>query len=239
MVDQFSKPKPKIEPIESIEARRPVEKLENTQDVAAPEKIKFDQALEKMDPAKANIELRKTQIETEKAAPQSLSPFDVAKTTGTSRIQPPSPETIKASALSIRAKLDAPNATLISYQEKDVDIPKQYMPQLNAHIEHVDKSLVDATSTITGVEVQATATPSSTSASPPMRFLHYLTDSDKRLDTIIADVTKATSGGHRLTPEKLMAVQIKLNFASQELEFFTNVLNRSVETVKTLMNVQI
>lgn len=239
MVEQFNKPKPKIEPIESIEARRPVERTQEAQDLVAPEKVKFDIALEKMDPAKANIEVQKTKISTENSTstqPQSL--FDVAKTNNTSRIQPPSPDTIKATALSLRSKLEAPHATLISYQEKGVAIPKEYVAKLSAHIEHVDKALVDATSTVKGVEVQATAVPP-VGDSPPMKFLHYLTDSDQRLGVLTAEVSKAAASGEQLTPAKLLAIQMKMNFVSQELEFFTNVLNRSVETVKTLMNVQI
>lgn len=238
MVEQFNKPKPKIEPIESIEARRPIDKMENTQDVGSPEKVKFDSALEKMDPSKANIELRKVTTEVEKTPIQSPTLFDVAKASPASKIAPPSPESIKTAALSLRSKLEAPHATLISYEEKGVAIPKEFVSQLNVHIQHIDKALVDATSTVKGVEVQATSAPNATD-SPAKKFLHYLTDSDKRLDTVVNEVSKAATEKQNLSPAKLLAVQMKVNFVSQELEFFTNVLNRSVETVKTLMNVQI
>lgn len=237
MVEQFHKPQPKIESIEGIEAKRPLEKTQEAQETTSPEKIKFDQAFEKVDTSKAQIELRKPSLETEKV-PGGPSLFDVAKATNSAKIQPPSPDTLKTSASSLHQAIKRPNATLISFENKGVAIPEKFIPDLNARLEHIDKALVDAKSTITGVEV-AGSQPASTTESPPVRFLRYLSDADKRIDTIVSDINIATKGNASLTPEKLLSIQVKLNFAQQELEFFTNVLNRAVETVKTLMNVQI
>jgi len=43
----------------------------------------------------------------------------------------------------------------------------------------------------------------------------------------------------KLTAGRLLAVQVKLSFVQQELEFFTNVLNKALESTKTIMNIQV
>jgi hypothetical protein len=37
----------------------------------------------------------------------------------------------------------------------------------------------------------------------------------------------------------MLAMQVKVGFVQQEMEFFTGMLNKALESTKTLMNVQV
>jgi hypothetical protein len=43
----------------------------------------------------------------------------------------------------------------------------------------------------------------------------------------------------QISPASMLAIQIKVGFISQELDFFTGILNKALESTKTIMNVQV
>ena len=243
MAEQFHNPKPKIEPIEGIEPRHPVDKMHELTDIASPEKVKFDQALEKVDPSKVHFSLPEKPIQEAEAIQTKKSLHDIARETQTQvkPVREASKDTLSTAAASLHEKFQAPRATLISFDEKSIDIPSQpydYKGALSSHVEHMDKALIDAHKIATGVEVESLTTPVN-NQNPARKFLSFLTDADSRLNFIVSDIMSYSDQGKKLSPEKLLAIQVKLNFVQQEMEFFTNVLNRAVEGIKTLMNVQI
>ena len=94
----------------------------------------------------------------------------------------------------------------------------------------------------TGVEVGSSLVSGATAAgekSPAVRFLSFLTESDRKLGHFVDELNSLQLGGQKLTPDKLFAVQVKLSFIQTEVEFFTATLNKALESTKTLMNVQI
>lgn len=241
MADNLPKPKPKIESIEGIEPRRPIDQMAESHDVSGPDKIKFDQALEKADPSRAQIELRSAAPVQEQEVTRKQNVLDMAKAAAKApeKIQMPASNTsIMQNAASLREQMQRPKAVLMSFENQGIPLPAQQAGEMMPRVAHMDQALIDAQKTTTGVEVTSNLA-TSTERPPAVRFLNFLTDADKRLDTIVSEVSTYTSQGMKMSPEKLLAVQVKLNFVQQELEFFTNVLNRAVETVKTLMNVQI
>lgn len=238
MAENFPKPQQhKIEPIEEVSPRRLVEKTEEPGGPSSPEKVKFDQALDQANPTKTELQLRNIKLEeAEKAAPQKPSIIDIAR--GEKLVaQAPSMESLAQTSTQLKQGFQAPQAYLISLQDKNIEIPKEFAKDMDARIQHMDAALMDSQKLASGVEVTSAIDPSA--SSPTLRFLHFLTDADKRLGSIVGDINTYTAAGKKMTPEKLLAVQIKLNYVQQELEFFTNILNRAVESVKTLMNVQI
>ena len=237
MAENFQKPQQKIEPIEEIAPRHPVDQVQDADTLNAPEKVKFDQALERVDKAKADLELSKVQAQEAAKAPQKPSILDIAREAKAVPVVPPTTETVVSDAAKLKNSFKAPQAYLMSYQSKNIEIPQEFVKQMDARIEHMDNAMIDAKMITSGAPVASAA--GAPSGSPTVRFLRYLTDADGRLDTIIADINSSTAKGNRLSPEKLLAIQIKLNYVNQELEFFTNILNRSIESIKTLMNVQI
>ena len=104
------------------------------------------------------------------------------------------------------------------------------------HLEHMDRALRDVSKMVTGVEA---GTLVDQEKPPLVRFLKYLTESDKRLSTAVDEISALDKSKEKLTPQQLMSVQIKLNFIQQELEFFSNALGKGLDALKTIMNVQI
>jgi hypothetical protein len=42
-----------------------------------------------------------------------------------------------------------------------------------------------------------------------------------------------------ITPANMLRIQMKVSYMQQEIEFFTAVLNKALESTKTIMNVQV
>lgn len=74
---------------------------------------------------------------------------------------------------------------------------------------------------------------------PAQRFLHSLEMSEAQLQNIYNQVGALGTENKTINPAELLALQMKMGFVQQELEFFTSVLNKSLESTKTLMNVQV
>jgi hypothetical protein len=74
---------------------------------------------------------------------------------------------------------------------------------------------------------------------PIERFLGFLTDGQHQLNTLANDVNLMHLNRKEITPASMLAVQIKVGFIQQELEFFAALLNKALESTKTIMNVQV
>ncbi len=74
---------------------------------------------------------------------------------------------------------------------------------------------------------------------PIERFLSLLTDSQARLESITTDVQALSLNKQEITPAAMLSLQIKVGFIQQEMELFTSLLSKSLESTKTIMNVQV
>lgn len=227
----------RVEPISGSESRRQVEALSpGESEETAVAKAKFDKAVEIADPSK--VELRqKERVANEIAAaegPRRESLVDLARKTAEAPKAPPTIAEIEAQSTRIRKDIERPRALLLAVGDAKLDPAS--MTKMSGHIEHMDRALRDVSKLTTGVEA---GTLVDQEKPPLVKFLKYLTESDKKLSTTVQEVSALNTTKERLTPEKLLAVQIKLNFIQQELEFFSNTLSKAIESVKTIMNVQI
>lgn len=233
MAEKQYQPPKKIEAIEGLDVERQKVQLDNHVDsISASEanlKIRFDEALERSPnrPQKPTA-IAETEIE------KKPSILDIA---GTKEAQKaPTIQSIQNQAADLRSAFERPRAILMERDRAGVEIPTSNLPALNSHIEHADQSLRSAASGVKGVEVGSLIPEDK----PPMvKFLRFLTDGDHRVSTIMDDISKLTQNGKQLSATALLGVQLKMGYVQQELEFFTNVLNKSVESIKTIMNVQI
>lgn len=226
----------RVEPISGSESRRKVEaySVGEGEEIAAA-KAKFDKAIDIADPSK--VELRqKEQVAKEIAIVEGKkeSLVDLARKTAEAPKAPPTISEIEAQATRIRKDIERPRALLLAIADTKVELPGT--AKLSAHIEHMDRALRDVTKLTTGVEA---GTLVDNEKPPLVKFLRYLTEGDKRLASAAQEVAALSNTKERLSPEKLLAVQVKLNFIQQELEFFSNALSKGVESIKTIMNVQI
>ncbi len=241
MAEKHYEPQKKVEPIDGLDAKRQVQLdtgIDSTSNVEAMQKVKFDEALDKVNPSK-NPPIVQAIADTSVEASAKPSLMDVARAQSIQSTRPvPTVEDIQNQALELRNAFQKPRATIMGVPS-DMAVRPADLTSMQKHIEHADSSLKEATSAVRGVEVGSLAPPSTTEKPPMVKFLKFLTDGDNRVSTIIDDISKLDLKGQKMSPQLLIAVQIKLGFVQQELEFFTNVLNKSLESTKTIMNVQI
>jgi hypothetical protein len=230
----------RVEPISGSEPRRQVEaySVGEGDEETAVAKAKFDKAVEIADPSK--VELRQKErvasevAITEVAKRESL--VDLARKTAETPKAPPTIAEIDGQSTRIRKDIERPRALLLAVGDVPVD-PKtvsQVFSGANMHLEHMDRALRDVSKMVTGVEA---GTLVDQEKPPLVRFLKYLTESDKRLSTAVDEISALDKSKEKLTPQQLMSVQIKLNFIQQELEFFSNALGKGLDALKTIMNV--
>jgi hypothetical protein len=116
-------------------------------------------------------------------------------------------------------------------------IKPSYQALLKNRLTHIDDSLRVALSKA-GVEYTPAAAPSNT-LNPVERFVGYLTQSQYQLEHLQDTINELNIAGPNLTPANMLAIQIKVGQVQQQVELFTSLLNKALESTKTLMNVQV
>lgn len=235
----------KIEQVEKINpSQQVVTNVVDGSSEIAPSKTKFDAAVTKADNNWVDTHLKSTNVATLEA-PTKPSPIDELSIAAKKvhRLEPASTGSVLNQAQDIKANLVAPIEKLDQTikTNPDTKLSPAYEAPLSEKLVHIDSSLKSALG-IAGVEVKGApgSTPPAPHAQPLEKFLNYLTHGDRQLSSLVSEI-QLMSGpeGKNLTPGKLLAVQVKLSFVQQELEFFTNVLNKALESTKTIMNVQV
>lgn len=127
----------------------------------------------------------------------------------------------------IKDKLNTPN----------LEIKSSVQTLLRNKLTHIDENIRIALSKA-GVEYKP---PEQTAVSnnPVERFLGYLSDGQNRLERLSDEVQKIGANRTEFNPATMLSLQIKVGYIQQELEFFTSVLNKALESTKTIMNVQV
>ncbi len=74
---------------------------------------------------------------------------------------------------------------------------------------------------------------------PISQFLSYVTDGMNQIESIKSNIGALGAKGANLTAADFLFMQIKLAKAQQELEFTSAILAKSVEDIKSIMNIQI
>lgn len=120
----------------------------------------------------------------------------------------------------------------------DQTIKPAYRNLLKSKLTHINENLQIALSAA-GVESVPPASSSSSATNPIEHFLGFLTDGEVQLQSIAKEVQIMHLNKDTINPSAILAVQIKVGFIQQELEFFSSVLNKALESTKTIMNVQV
>jgi hypothetical protein len=237
-------PYKRIEPISGSEPRK-VEMGQGGAGEEGPSKVKFEEAVTKADTSK--VQRREVSAPPEAAVTEAKKPslMEVAtKVTQQPTQVTPTPKDLGAQASDLRRQIERPRAVLIAEMEKNPNVvenlPVYAGDQVTAaagHMEHIDRGLRDVSQLTTGVEIGSSIP--AKEKSPAVKFLNFLTESDKKLGNFVDEVNSLKLGEKRLSPETLFAIQIKLGFVQTELEFFTATLNKALESTKTIMNIQI
>lgn len=231
----------KIEQVEKVANTSPQLEIEATEETSAPSKVKFEQALERADSKWAEAMQRKEVVlvaNDEKSS--SLSPIAELSMNEKriDRIKPVTVDQIVEQSDDTRGKLSSAISKVEETQKTtpDLRLTPAHDAILTDKLIHIDSSLKTSLAKV-GVEVKATEIAPTTN--PLVKYLNYLTNSDKQMSTLVGEIQGLNATKSRLRPDQLLALQIKLNYVQQQIEFFTNVLNKAVEGTKTIMNVQV
>lgn len=146
-----------------------------------------------------------------------------------------SPEEIRFKADQIIAEIDEINKKYSNVPE--ARIAPSYNALLKNRLSHIDDTLKIALSKA-GLEYQPPIPPTG-NVNPIEKFLGYLTHGQHQLEHLGKAISQIQAQGAEMSPADMLLIQVKVNQIQQELEFVTNVLNKALESTKTLMNVQV
>lgn len=210
--------------------------------VSASTKVKFEEAVAKAETKWDQVQQQKALLVAAEETPVRRSPIEEMRLVERKieQVKPVTVEQIQQQAQDTRETVTKAINTVQEAQNKypDLKINPAHEALLTDKLIHVDSSLNTALSKV-GVEVKAHDIPLS-GQKPLVKFLNYLTNSDKQLTSILGEVNGLQlSQKTNIRPDQLLALQIKLGFVQTQIEFFTNVLNKAVEGTKTIMNVQV
>lgn len=229
----------KIDEVEGVLGAKPTS--ENLDKLSALSKAKFDAALEqaenRVDYYASVRQQAKVAASEELQVPKGPSPIDAVRMDRKVTRAEPTPENLVAQAEALQSDFAKVKDSLA--QAPDVQLNKTQQSLLSEKLVHVDTTLKAALSTA-GAELKIEPSDIATlKQNPVFKFMSYLTQGEGRLQEITAQIQRLSYTNGNLSPEKLLAVQLKLGFVQQELEFFTNVVNKALESTKTIMNVQV
>jgi hypothetical protein len=148
-----------------------------------------------------------------------------------------SPEAIKTQATNVISQLDQVKKQLSLAQ---TEIKPSYQTLLRNRLTHIDDNLKIALSKA-GVEyTPPSPTVANTGSSNPIqRFINMVSHSQHQLENLHSSVEKMSVAGTQINAVDMLAIQIKMGYVQQQIELFTSLLNKALESTKTLMNVQV
>jgi len=197
----------------------------------APDKEKFDSLLKPPNPEKA-IVIDKAPLEQARG-----SLFDEIRLFGSKvgTLNRVSRKDLVAQAEGVVRQIEELKEKL---KTPSLEISKSSQSLLQSKLAHIDENLRVALSKA-GLEYASYVEPAANKLTPVERFLGFLTHGQAQLASLSDEVTKMDLNNKELSPVNMLRVQMKVGYITQEVEFFTSVLNKSLESVKTIMNVQV
>lgn len=107
---------------------------------------------------------------------------------------------------------------------------------LKNNLIHIDENL-QVSLDKSGIE--ATGKGKSEAANPLKEFANLLTSGQANLDSLTMDIQSIQSSTSKISPGTMLALQMKMGIVQTEVELFTSLLSKSLESIKTVMNVQV
>lgn len=120
----------------------------------------------------------------------------------------------------------------------DLELKPGTQTLLQNKLSHIDENLRVALSKA-GVEYTPIAHLENKTINPIDRFLGFLTSGQNQLASLGNEINNMHLNGKDISPANMLRIQMKVGYITQEIEFFTAVLNKALESTKTIMNVQV
>lgn len=144
-------------------------------------------------------------------------------------------ESVKTQSKQIISQLEDVKKQL---SDSKVEIKPSYQTLLRNRLTHIDDNLKIALSKA-GVEYKLPAVEAKQSTNPVKRFIDSLTNSQDQLDNLNATIDALRGKDQVISPADMLALQMKMGQIQQQVELFTTLLNKALESTKTIMNVQV
>lgn len=145
------------------------------------------------------------------------------------------PEGVKAQAKDAIGQIEKIKTQL---SQANTDIKPSYQTLLRNRLTHIDDSLKIALNKA-GVEYTPPPAVASTDKTNAIhKFLGFLTNSQHQLENLNVAIDQFNVSG-KITPANMLAIQMKMGYVQQQIELFTSLLNKALESTKTIMNVQV
>lgn len=106
---------------------------------------------------------------------------------------------------------------------------------LTNRLDHINDNLKVALNKA-GVEYVPPSEQTAASTNPINRFLGLMTGAQFQMETLTSQIQKMAP---HMEPATMLLLQVKMASVTQEIELFTSMLNKALESVKTIMNVQV
>lgn len=147
-----------------------------------------------------------------------------------------SPDVLVAQTQDVIKKIEDVKTQLAS---PDLQLKDSVQNLLKNKLSHIDDSL-KVVMNRAGLEYTPQAAGTQSGLITPIdRFLGFLTHGQYQLQKLASDVQMMHLNKEEISPASMLAIQIKVGYIQQEIEFFANMLNKALESTKTIMNVQI
>lgn len=220
----------KIDKLASTSKSAPLDAMEEPEARLAPNKERFDALMVSSNPSDLEVTGGR-KVDTTKV---SLIDEVSAMNRRVDQVGRATPEQLVAQAEGVindmedlKKKLNTPN----------LEIKDSMQGMLRNKLTHIDESLKVALSKA-GVEykVPQVVTPPS---NPIERFLGMLTDSQSQLQGLTGELRSMQANNRDISPATMLLMQVKVGFIQQEVELFTSLLSKALESTKTIMNVQV
>lgn len=184
----------------------------------------------------ADVNKIKVQETNAQEAAKKTTLMDEVRNANHSTVYPPATqESLIAQTQAVVKQIESIKQTLAA---PNVELKDSVQTLLKQKLEHVDENIKIALEKVGSTEYKAPEQLSSL-GKPLERFIGFLAHSQYNLEHIGDDVQKMALDGTSLTPASMLAIQIKVSYVQQELEFFTSMLSKALESTKTIMNVQV
>jgi len=146
-----------------------------------------------------------------------------------------SPEGIKAQAKDVISQIENVKTRLTNAKG---EIKPSYQTLLKNRLTHIDDSLKIALNKV-GLEYTPPVVDNKAGSSNAVKtFLSFLTNSQNQLQNLDNVIEKFNADG-QLTAANMLTIQMKMGYVQQQVELFTSLLNKALESTKTIMNVQV
>jgi hypothetical protein len=127
----------------------------------------------------------------------------------------------------VQNQLNTPN---LKFKKSQANLLNAKLTQANEHLKAANEKMG------ANVPEQTQLPPNS---SPLARYLSMVTDGQNKLVEAQTQLKNLNTEGTKMQPADLLLIQIKLAQAQQEMEYSSVLLNKMVDALKQMMNIQL